>query len=136
MNIFYYPIIFFDYITDNLEKVFLPVGNDFLFRCVMGLLILFVVGSLVLTPLTKKEKMRDDIMVYIFMFFFCLEISLSLIWFVSIPLVIYLVQFITFVYNNYDSSKNKIKKSGAVSIAVVFVGFIILLNLVIAIVGV
>lgn len=126
MNIFYYPVI----LIDNIDKIFLAVDNDFLFYCIVVLFVLAAISLPILISLTKKEKLRDNILFYVVLSFICLVVSLSLVWFVSIPFVLFLVQFIAFVYNNYDNTKNKIKKSGVVSILFVFVGFIILLNLI------
>ncbi len=132
MNIFYYPVI----LIDNIDKIFLAVDNDFLFYCIVVLFVLAAISLPILISLTKKEKMRDNILFYVVLSFICLVLSLSLVWFVSIPFVLFLVQFIAFVYNNYDNTKNKIKKSGVVSILFVFVGFIILLNLICSVVEV
>lgn len=121
MNIFYYPVI----LIDNIEVIFL-ILNDVLFYCCVALFVLVAIILPVLIFKAKRGKLGENIVFYSVLSFICLILSLSFKWFVSTPLVLYLTQLLTFVFNN--SSKIKVRKRTSLLISVLFVCFIIILN--------
>ena len=123
MNIFYYPVI----LIDNIELIFL-ILNDLFFYCLTALFVLTAVVLPVLIVLAKKGKIGENIVFYTVLSFICLILSLSFIWFISIPLVIYFTQLLTYVFNN--SNKIRIKKKISRIISIFFVCFIIIINLI------
>ena len=122
MNKYYFPIN----LIDSIDQIFLAYYSDIIYIAFIILLLLSSISILVISVLERRNICKTIFLFYSVLIIVIAIISLSFVYYISIPTIIYITQLLMFCYNKSTSGSNINKK-------VVFIisGIFIIINILI-----
>lgn len=122
MNKYYFPIN----LIDSIDQIFLAYYSDIIYIAFIILLLLSSISILVISVLERRNICKTIFLFYNVLIIVLAIISLSFVYYISIPTIIYITQLLMFCYNKSTSGSNINKK-------VVFIisGIFIIINILI-----
>ena len=122
MNKYYFPIN----LIDSIDRIFLVYYSDIIYIPFLILLVLFSISTVIISLLERRALCKTSWLFYNMLMFVLAIISLSFVYYISIPTIIYITQLLMFCYNKSTSGSNINRK-----IIFIISGIFIIMNILI-----
>ena len=122
MNKYYFPIN----LIDSIDRIFLVYYSDIIYIPFLILLALFSISTVIISLLERRALCKTSWLFYNMLMFVLAIISLSFVYYISIPTIIYITQLLMFCYNKSTSGSNINRK-----IVFIISGIFIIINILI-----
>ena len=122
MNKYYFPIN----LIDSIDQIFLAYYSDIIYIAFIILILLSSISILVISVLERRNICKTIFLFYNVLIIVLAIISLSFVYYISIPTIIYITQLLMFCYNKSTSGSNINRK-----IVFIISGIFIIINILI-----